>query len=476
MKVCSSPSCSPFRRGGVPARADLRADRARGGRARPGPCPRRSPSRGPRPTRPARGARVVKSQLNPQFYVNTTPGWSTGVPAFGRRRGAGGRRGPDPDDCSTIPIERGLRAPTRGRAWRLRSGARRRADRGGPRARGRLREARRGRGARRQRPPAAFRARSSCVRRERALAREGRRTELDVERAALEEARARQKLYAAESDRDLDRHELASLVGLPAGAPLAVVDEPERGRPGARDRRHGRRWPSLPRPPAARARRAGRRPRAVREADGAALQAVGDGRGAVRVRPERLRLRQVLPELPGERREHRRVGRASRPDGRPGLGAGRAVACAPGTGGSRASPARKRPGAAGRAGGGPVGSGRGFRSASPAAPWRWPRASLSEAQSIAREGRGEVDAVDQAQLSLSEAEEELAVARRDQVDARLQLLAIEGSSCGAAAPRLRRLRSPRRDSAALGENPPPRIAHNCKYCMECRSPLSYPAS
>jgi outer membrane protein TolC len=53
--------------------------------------------------------------------------------------------------------------------------------------------------------------------------------------------------------------------------------------------------------------------------------------------------------------------------------------------------------------------------------------ALSQAQAVSREGRGEAVAVDRAQLSLSAAEDELALARRDHVDARLQLLAIEGN-------------------------------------------------
>jgi outer membrane protein TolC len=52
--------------------------------------------------------------------------------------------------------------------------------------------------------------------------------------------------------------------------------------------------------------------------------------------------------------------------------------------------------------------------------------TLSQAQSISREGRGEADAVDRAALALADAEDELARSRRDEVDARLRLLAVEG--------------------------------------------------
>jgi outer membrane protein len=60
-----------------------------------------------------------------------------------------------------------------------------------------------------------------------ALAGEGRRTELDLERARLQAARARQKLLNAESDRDLDQLELKRLIGWPASAPLQLAADPD---------------------------------------------------------------------------------------------------------------------------------------------------------------------------------------------------------------------------------------------------------
>lgn len=59
-----------------------------------------------------------------------------------------------------------------------------------------------------------------------ALAREGRRTDLDAERASLDAAHARRRLLAAESDRDLDRAELRVLLGAPEGAQFVLVDDP----------------------------------------------------------------------------------------------------------------------------------------------------------------------------------------------------------------------------------------------------------
>ena len=60
-----------------------------------------------------------------------------------------------------------------------------------------------------------------------ALYGEGRRTELDVERARLNAGRARQKLLNAQSDRDLDELELRRLIGWPATAPVRLAGDPE---------------------------------------------------------------------------------------------------------------------------------------------------------------------------------------------------------------------------------------------------------
>lgn len=60
-----------------------------------------------------------------------------------------------------------------------------------------------------------------------ALFDEGRRSELDVERATLQAARARQKLLNAESDRDLSELELKRLIGWPGSAPLRLAGDPD---------------------------------------------------------------------------------------------------------------------------------------------------------------------------------------------------------------------------------------------------------
>ncbi len=71
-------------------------------------------------------------------------------------------------------------------------------------------------------------AREAIAGRVQALLREGRRTPLDSARAELDSARARERLLAAESDRELDLHELRRLVGWPGGVPLVLSgDFPE---------------------------------------------------------------------------------------------------------------------------------------------------------------------------------------------------------------------------------------------------------
>jgi outer membrane protein TolC len=70
-------------------------------------------------------------------------------------------------------------------------------------------------------------AAESALQRAIALFDEGRKTELDVERARLQAARAKQKLLNAESDRDLDGLELKRLIGWPANAPLRLSSDTE---------------------------------------------------------------------------------------------------------------------------------------------------------------------------------------------------------------------------------------------------------
>lgn len=72
-----------------------------------------------------------------------------------------------------------------------------------------------------------FAAAEAMAGRVQALFDEGRRTELDVERAALQAARARQKVLDAESDRDLSELELKRLIGWPGSSPLRLAGDPD---------------------------------------------------------------------------------------------------------------------------------------------------------------------------------------------------------------------------------------------------------
>lgn len=71
-----------------------------------------------------------------------------------------------------------------------------------------------------------LRAEETILSRVTALRREGRQTDLDVERTALQVARAKQRLVEAESDRDLNQLILRRLVDWPANTPLLLAEDP----------------------------------------------------------------------------------------------------------------------------------------------------------------------------------------------------------------------------------------------------------
>ncbi|MGE5278622.1 MAG: TolC family protein [Acidobacteriota bacterium] len=370
----------------------------------------------------AAGARVVASERNPQFFVNTTPGWSTGVPlaVAGEVPAAVGARA---RILLYDPTERGEELQGQARALAFEGAladARSEVARRTVEACARL-SADEARAASARR---SLSAREAMAARERALTREGRRTELDVERAALEEARARQRLYAAESDRDLDRYELARLVGLPAGAALSLADDPQEAvedpQPGdsaslavARDRqlkalteqsdalgRSAKLLAQVFKPSVNAEARYAFIPRGfgydkyylnfqenvASVGVSIVLPVLTGGRESARAAQSRARLEQV--EAQRRLRESEVAQQAREAEARlarSGLEAGlarRAVSLA--------------------------------------------EEALSQAQALAREGRGEADGVERAQLALSEAEEDRARALREQAEARLRLLALRG--------------------------------------------------
>ena len=169
-------------------------------------------------------ARLSRAGFKPQAFATTTPGYSTGLPVqvAGQVPAIVGfevrqtlydpsRRALLYDAEATASAARGTlerksaataRAATLayGRVWtgqkRVES-ARRRVE-----------------------------AREAVYRRVSVLKSEGRRTDLEVESAGLQVARAKQKLLDRQSEHDLDRLELARLIDWPSGQPLVASDDP----------------------------------------------------------------------------------------------------------------------------------------------------------------------------------------------------------------------------------------------------------
>jgi outer membrane protein TolC len=179
-------------------------------------------------------ARAASARFAPQAFATTTPGYSSGLPVAvaGRVPAVFG-----------VEVHQTLYDPAR-RAEVLEARARAEAFEGASARSGAATaralvlsygrnwsDRRRIENARRD-----LEAREAVLRRVAALAREGRRTDLETERAGLEVARAKQALVNREAERDLDRLELAWLTDSPRGEliqaaedPLAALPEPAPG-------------------------------------------------------------------------------------------------------------------------------------------------------------------------------------------------------------------------------------------------------
>lgn len=370
----------------------------------------------------AAAAEEARSVRRPQLYLNSTPGYSVGLPLavageVPSALGASVRMTLYDAGRWSEELQAGAQAAG---AQAALEGARAEVVRRTVAACAKLRaDVERAAGARRR-----VDARESIARREGALFREGRLTALDAERAALEEARARQKLDAVLSDLDLDRHEINRLVGWPAGTPVAVTDDPSGVVPPS---------PAGDVLAAARARDARLR--------GLALEAEALGRSA------RLLSRTFQPMVNAEARY------AFVPKGfgyekyylsykenvasvgvslvLPILTGGRETA--------RAAQARARLSH--------VEAERRVREEDLASDVRTTEAAaersrleaglsrrgvalaqetLRQARALLREGRGEANAVEEAELALVEAEEDALRASREQIAARLKLLVLGG--------------------------------------------------
>ena len=170
------------------------------------------------------GGREIGSVLKPNVFATTTPGYSTGLPV--------GVAGEIPSLVGVrlrmVLLDLNLKADrlgSEGRAAGLEAAvaeARTGLVRRTASAYARLSSAERRLAAAGRR----LQAQQALEMRTIALFREGRKTELDAERAGLETARARRSLLAAESERGLAAEELRRLVGLPAGAPVVLAEDP----------------------------------------------------------------------------------------------------------------------------------------------------------------------------------------------------------------------------------------------------------
>ena len=169
-------------------------------------------------------ARLARDAFHPEAWASTTPGYSSGIPVA-----VAGR----------VPAIAGLEVRQtlydRSSKSEIFQSDARAAARAGAAEKARIETARSAAllyarcwsdgakiSAARRRQAAAEALRDHAE----ALVREGRRTELDLEKAALEAAKARQRTLDAESDRDLDFRELRIAVGAEPGSPIDLAENP----------------------------------------------------------------------------------------------------------------------------------------------------------------------------------------------------------------------------------------------------------
>lgn len=170
------------------------------------------------------GAKLAGASFHPEAWASTTPGYSSGLPVAvaGRVPAVAG-----------LEVHQAIYSPSR-RARALEAEASAAIARGGlERSRATLvrdvvlgyersRLARLRVAGAKESLEAAQRISDHAE----ARRREGRATDLEAERQALETAKARQRLLDAESDRDLSDVELRRLVDLPAASPIDLPDDP----------------------------------------------------------------------------------------------------------------------------------------------------------------------------------------------------------------------------------------------------------
>ena len=168
-------------------------------------------------------ARVARDLLHPSVWISTTPGYSSGlptlvagsVPAYGAIEihqtifDPAKKHDALAAEAAAVDLEGAVRS---GCSEAVRSAVTAYAKS--------WTDERRAEAARK-----GLAAAESALQRTMSLFDEGRTTELDVERARLQAARAKQKLLNAESDRDLDGLELKRLIGWPGNVPLRLSSD-----------------------------------------------------------------------------------------------------------------------------------------------------------------------------------------------------------------------------------------------------------
>lgn len=177
------------------------------------------------------GLRMGRSPFRPQLLLTTTPGWTTGLPlqVAGEPPAAAGARlrmtfwDPALKAEEAVALGRSVVAAVGVEAGR------REAIRKAVAAYARLWTAERSLLSARSRAAASETMEARVV----ALGREGRATDLGVRRAALEAARARHRLKAAESGRNVAAAELIAAAGLPGGEPPPLAEDPLQALPEA---------------------------------------------------------------------------------------------------------------------------------------------------------------------------------------------------------------------------------------------------
>jgi outer membrane protein TolC len=169
-------------------------------------------------------ARVAAAGFAPQAFATTTPGYSSGLPV------AVAGRVPsvfavelhqtlyDPSTRAETLVARARAEALEGASGLSRSAAARALVLSYGRN---WEDRRRIANARRQ-----LESREAIERRAGALVREGRGTDLDVDRAGLEVARAKQALADRVAESELDRRELAWLIGRPRDESVDVAEDP----------------------------------------------------------------------------------------------------------------------------------------------------------------------------------------------------------------------------------------------------------